>query len=261
MGSIEAIANEKLSLPRWLPADATAVLNMDDSRINEAAGDLKCRVVGFGNFRAGANVRWSDVQTEGLNGLRFWLTPGTKRARVDSPVPGEHTVPSVVAAMCVGMALGMTLFETAKAVRNSGLTGRMRTLPGKNGSTIIDDRYNSSPASLKGALEMLRRSGPSRIALLGRMAELGEFEEAEHRSAGAVAATCCDILVAVGEVCIPLAESARQAGHPDVRWFETKEEGANEVVKELREGTVVLVKASRGEAFETILPLLQAEAA
>ncbi len=261
LGSIEAIGHEKLSLARWLPADGTAILNVDDDRIAPVVPELRCRVMSFGNTNPAASLRWRDVKSEGLSGLRFWVSPGAKEARVDSPIPGAHTVPSVVAAMCVGMALGMSLFETAKAVRNSGSTGRMHTLPGLNGSTIIDDRYNSSPASLQGALVMLRRAGRHRIALIGRMAELGEFEVEEHRSAGVIAATCCDILVTVGQECVPLAEAAKEAGHRDVRWFETKEEGAADVARELREDTVVLVKASRASAFETILPVLEGKAA
>jgi UDP-N-acetylmuramoyl-tripeptide--D-alanyl-D-alanine ligase len=256
MGSIEAIANEKLSLARWLPEEGTAILNVDDPRIAPVASELNCRVMTFGN-KPDAGVSWGDVRTEGLNGLRFWIDAGVQRERVDSPIPGEHTIPGVVAAMCSGMALGMTLLETATAVAKSGLSGRTRPLRGRSGSTIIDDRYNSSPASLKGALEMLRRAGPRRIALLGRMAELGEFEVQEHRAAGRVAAECCDILVAVGPECILLAEAARDARHPDVRWFETKEEAAAAVARELCEGTVVLVKASRGAEFETILPVLE----
>lgn len=266
LGSIEAIEREKLSLPRWLSVDGTAILNVDDPRIARVVEELTCRVMAFGHGNPEATVRWSNVKSEGLNGLRFWVTPGTKRARVDSPMAGAHTVPGVVAAMCVGMALGMSLFETAKAVAESGLTGRIHTFTGLNGSLIIDDRYNSSPASLKGALEVLRYGGGAgsgrhrRIALIGRMAELGGFEEEEHRSAGVVAASSCDILVAVGRECLPLADAAREAGHPDVRWFETKEEGAAEVARELREDTVVLVKASRASAFETILPVLEGTA-
>jgi UDP-N-acetylmuramyl pentapeptide synthase len=42
-----------------------------------------------------------------------------------------------------------------------------------------------------------------------------------------------------------------------VRWFETKERAADEVAALLRDGDFVLVKASRGEAFETILPVLE----
>jgi UDP-N-acetylmuramoyl-tripeptide--D-alanyl-D-alanine ligase len=96
-----------------------------------------------------------------------------------------------------------------------------------------------------------------RIAFLGRMAELGDFEEEEHRTAGTIAAGSCDILFCSGETCLPLAEAARVAGHGDVRWFETKEEAAAAAARILEPGDYVLVKASRGEAFETILPVLE----
>jgi UDP-N-acetylmuramoyl-tripeptide--D-alanyl-D-alanine ligase len=96
-----------------------------------------------------------------------------------------------------------------------------------------------------------------RIAFLGRMAELGAYEEDEHRKAGAIAAETCDILFAIGPVCAPLAESARGQGLADVRWFETKEEALAALLGILRQGDTVLVKASRGEAFETVLPALE----
>ena len=103
---------------------------------------------------------------------------------------------------------------------------------------------------------MLSRLDGRRLALLGRMAELGDFEEAEHREAGRVAAASCDVLVTVGPVCLALAAAAREAGHRDVRWFETKEAAAEDLARELRAGDTILVKASRGEAFEIILPKL-----
>jgi UDP-N-acetylmuramyl pentapeptide synthase len=58
-------------------------------------------------------------------------------------------------------------------------------------------------------------------------------------------------------VCRPLFEAARAAGHADAHWFETKEEAAAYVAGIQAKGDFVLVKASRGEAFEDILPLLE----
>ena len=60
-----------------------------------------------------------------------------------------------------------------------------------------------------------------------------------------------------GETCRAMAAAARDAGHSDVRWFATKEEASAEVAALLQPGDYVLVKASRGEAFETILPVLE----
>jgi UDP-N-acetylmuramoyl-tripeptide--D-alanyl-D-alanine ligase len=175
---------------------------------------------------------------------------------VNSPLPGAHTVPAALTAIGAALALGLNLRGAASAVSQAEATGRARIYQLSSGATVIDDRYNSSPASLQGALRMLAGLSGRRIALLGRMAELGEFEEEEHRRAGEVAARSCDTLVCSGETCKALAESARSAGHGDVRWFETKEEAAREVAALLGAGDHVLVKASRGEAFETILPLL-----
>jgi UDP-N-acetylmuramoyl-tripeptide--D-alanyl-D-alanine ligase len=90
------------------------------------------------------------------------------------------------------------------------------------------------------------------------MAELGEFEGQEHRKAGETAAANADVIVCSGPVCRPLFEAARAAGHADAHWFETKEEAAAYVAGIQGEGDFVLVKASRGEAFEDILPLLEA---
>ena len=261
LGSIEAIAREKLSLVRWLAASGTAVINMDDARIAPVASELACRIFGYGkqsrNESSQLLLQYGDVRSMGLAGTRFFASTGRKVARVDSPLPGEHTIPSVMAALGVAMALGMTLFGAANAVRKSGVSGRVRQLPGKNGSIIIDDRYNSSPASLAGALDMLRYLPPRRIALIGKMAELGDFEQDEHRKAGTAAAACCDILVAVGEQCRVLIEAAKAAGHRDARYFDDKTEAAREVAALLQAGDHLLLKASRSQAFETLIPILE----
>lgn len=260
MGSVEAIAAEKLSLPRWLGENGTAVLNLDDVRIAAAAGGLRSRVIGFANAsQAGAELTWRVTANDGLAGMSFEVARASTGETVAgrSSVPGEHTMPAVMAAVGCGIALGMTLSEAAEAVTASGAEGRARTVAGKSGATIIDDRYNSSPASLAGALRMLGTLGGRRIAFIGRMAELGPFEEEEHRKAGVVAAANCDVLIAVGAECVVLAEAASGAGLGDVRWFETKEEAANALAPELRVDDVVLVKASRGAAFETVLPVLE----
>jgi UDP-N-acetylmuramoyl-tripeptide--D-alanyl-D-alanine ligase len=255
LGSIEAIAAEKLSLARALPPEGTAVLNIDDPRVAAVVPELNCHVLTVGAAE-GADLRRSGITDHGLAGTSFDVHYGETTERVNAPLPGAHTVPAVLTAMAVAITLGMNLRGAASAVSQVEGVGRARTFRTAAGATIIDDRYNSSPASLAGALRMLAGLPGRRIALLGRMAELGEFEELEHRTAGAVAAQSCDILCCCGETCRPLAEAARAAGHTDVRWFATKDEAALNVAGELRADDVVLVKASRGEAFETILHYL-----
>jgi len=259
LGSIEAIAAEKLSLVRGLPKTGTAVVNADDPRVAAAISEIICPVISFGET-AIATLRRGPVVEHGLGGTAFDVYYEDIAERVHSPLPGAHTVPAALCAIGVSLALGMNLRGAASAVANAEATGRARIARGRNGSTIIDDRYNSSPASLNGALDMLGKLTGRRVALIGRMAELGEYEEEEHRYAGHVAGRNIDALFAVGEECRVLVEAARSEGLADAFWFETKEDAATAVVELLQPGDTVLVKASRGAAFETILPLLEAQA-
>lgn len=259
LGSIEAIAEEKLSLVRWLDGDGTAVLNMDDPRVAPAATEIVAKKIGFsvvGLPTARLSVR--DVNDEHLEGTRFTAVFDGQTAAVHSPLPGLHTLPATLTALGVALALGMTLDEAAAAVSGADVQGRVRVLPGRNGSTLIDDRYNSSPASLAGALGLLGGLDGRRIALVGKMAELGEYEVEEHEKAGIIAATNADIIFAVGEACRPLIEAAQYIGHTDARWFADKNEAAEELAGLLQPGDHVLLKASRSQAFETLIPLLGA---
>ncbi|MEO9254187.1 MAG: UDP-N-acetylmuramoyl-tripeptide--D-alanyl-D-alanine ligase, partial [Tepidiformaceae bacterium] len=244
LGSIEAIEREKLSLPRWLAADGTAVLNMDDTRIAAVVPELKCRVIGFG-VDTDTDLVARNVSEAGLSGTTFDAHFEGESASVHSPLAGVHLVPAALAAIGVCCAMGMSLADAAQAVSEAPFEGRAQVLVNPRGVQIIDDRYNASPASLAGALRMLATLPGRRIAFIGRMAELGEFEAEEHRAIGRVAAESADILVTFGPVCIGLADEARAAGLQDVRWFETKEAAAADVTREMRAGDVVLVKGSR----------------
>ena len=257
LGSIEAIAEEKLSLVRWLDGDGAAVLNMDDLRVAPAAETVVAKVIGFSVAGSpGARLTIREVDDEHLEGTRFIALFDGEEAHVHSPLPGLHTLPATLATLGVALAMGMTLADAAAAVSAADVQGRVRVLPGLNGSTLIDDRYNSSPASLTGALGLLGGLEGRRIALIGKMAELGEFEIEEHEKAGIVAAANADIIVAVGETCRPLVEAAKYVGHADARWFADKDEAAAVVAAMLQPGDHVLLKASRSQAFETLIPTL-----
>lgn len=255
LGSIEAIAEEKLTLPRRLPENGTAVLNVDDPRIAPAVAGVESGVIGFGEAE-NATLRRGPVQNRGLDGTSFTVAYAGEEAEVRSPLPGEHTAPAALAAIGVAIALGVPFAEAVENLNNADAEGRLRRVPGANGAVILDDRYNASPASVAGALRLLGGLEGRRIALIGKMAELGEHARAEHERIGRLAAETTDIFVSFGELGAMAVAAAHEAKHADARWFPTKEEAAASIRAELRAGDTVLVKGSRSEALETILPEL-----
>jgi len=120
-----------------------------------------------------------------------------------------------------------------------------------DGVTVIDDSYNANPASTAAALRALAAlAGTARrtVAVLGYLAELGEYERAGHEEVGRLAAELgVDLLISVGAPAAPIHDGATGVaswGGKSVRVSDQAEAVAL-LHGELRPGDVVLVKGSR----------------
>jgi UDP-N-acetylmuramoyl-tripeptide--D-alanyl-D-alanine ligase len=256
-GSIEAIAAAKAELVESLPDDGFAVLNGDDARVRAMADKTKAKVLFFGTSD-GCDVRGRYLQSKGLEGISFTVERGGESLRVETRLPGRHLLPNALASVTVALVEGMTLEEVARALAVARIPLRMHVHRGRNDSTLLDDTYNASPASMLAALELLADLPGRRIAVLGDMRELGMEEEEGHRVVGREAARVAQVIYAVGELGRLIGEEAKRAGHPAVSFWPSKEEAAKQLGGELKIGDVVLLKASRAMALETVLPELKA---
>ena len=127
----------------------------------------------------------------------------------------------------------------------------------KNDTCLIKDCYNSNPGSAKAALDLLAdmrlANGGRRVAALGDMLELGDSASEFHTELGRqVQRAGVDLLLTCGPLSRSINLGAREAGLEDARHLENKAELATQLCAEVRPGDVVLVKASRGAAFEEV---------
>ena len=193
------------------------------------------------------------LASAGLQGVTFRLTSGDESVDVTTALPGRHHLHNVLAAAAVGLADGLSLRQVAEALEKVDLPLRLRTLPGPNGSTIIDDSYNASPASMLAALDLLAELPGRHLALLGDMLELGAYDEEGHRLVGQRAARGLDALYVVGERGQLIGEAAQKAGQREVHFLRSKDEAAAILRRALGRGDHLLVKASRALALETVV--------
>ncbi|AEB46436.1 MULTISPECIES: UDP-N-acetylmuramoyl-tripeptide--D-alanyl-D-alanine ligase [Micromonospora] len=264
-GSQENIALAKGELVEALPADGLAVLNADDPLVDAMAGRTTARVVRYGEA-AHADVRAVDVTLDERGRPAYTLVTPEGSATVRLALTGRHQVWNTLAAAAVARELGMPLVEIAVALGELGLvsTRRMDVFERTDGVTVIDDSYNANPASMSVALRALAGVGAGRrtFAVLGYMAELGEFEAQGHTEVGRLAAELgVDRLLVVGEAAAPIHHGATSVGD----WggesvLLTDQAAAVQVLRsELRPGDVVLVKGSRYRTWE-VADALRADA-
>jgi UDP-N-acetylmuramoyl-tripeptide--D-alanyl-D-alanine ligase len=267
MGSIEAIAETKAELVDAMPEDGWAVLNGDDPRVRAMAMRSRGQVIFYG-LGPDNDVRATEVESEGLDGIGFWLHLAGETNRVKAPLIGGHAVDLALSAIAVGHVAGMDLPDMLLGLAEPGVQVRLLIAPGPNGSQLIDDTYNASTPSMMSALGLLEAINPPRaIAVLGDMRELGELAEREHVAVGRRAGEVADLVVTYGELARIMAREAAttdgrfDVGPPAVTSFglEQREELIGYLLRELREGDVVLLKGSRGLAMEGIVERLRDE--
>ena len=256
LGSMEAIAAAKAELLESLPPHGFAVMNADDPFVRTMADRTRARPLFFG-LAESADVRATDISSRGLEGVSFSLQYEGRNVAVETKLPGRHIVSNALAAAAVGLADGLSLEEIALGLAVADVQVRIKTHRGRNGATLIDDSYNASPASMLAALDLLAEIPGRRIAVLGDMAELGAASKEGHLTVGRRAADTASVIHAVGVEAALIAQAAREAGHPDVHYWRAKEEVSAALLDSLRVDDVVLLKASRALAFETLLEALK----
>jgi UDP-N-acetylmuramoyl-tripeptide--D-alanyl-D-alanine ligase len=251
-GSIDAIERGKRELVEALPSGGTAVLNADDERVTRMADHAPAgvNVVRYG-FATAADVRADDVESLGADGMRFRLVTDAGSAHATIPALGRHSVHNALAAAAVGLTAGLSLDEIVTGLARPFRAPHRTTLIDTGRWTLLDDTYNAAPDSMIAALDLLASLPGRRVAVLGAMLELGPESDSAHRRVGEYAAKKADVLVGVGAPAQLYTDAAEAAGmSPDSTHTARDREVALRGLQHiLRDGDVVLLKASNGERF------------
>jgi len=258
LGSVEGVAREKGALAASLPLDGFCVLNADCRHTRLLASMTRARVITFSVDGPGD-----------LDARDVWFHPGGTTFRlnggheVTSPLLGLHSVQNLLAALAACVGLGLDLEEVLPAVSRLRAERRRMERIEVGGLTLFDDSYNANPESARASVRVLAglHGHARRVLVLGDMLELGEFAAELHHEVGRLAASSgIDLLLLVGELTRATAAGALEAGlAPEhVVHFEDPEAALGLVPGLVREGDVVLIKASRRLALERLVDRIRA---
>lgn len=275
LGTRDGILKAKTEIFDYMQPGAQICLNGDDDKlitIREVRGQVP---IFFGG--AGSNdIYATHYENRGLVGSRALIhirhgagKSGETAFQAEIPLPGEHMLYNALAATAVGVVCGLSAGQIQAGIRDVEPVGGRSNVIRTGRLTLIDDCYNANPVSMKAALDLLSMTDTAdgvesqgrarKVAVLGDMFELGADEAALHSEVGAYAAEKdIDVVICVGKLCKNMYDGAKNVDNSSVElyYYADKEALLADIDGQIRDGDIVLVKASHGMHFEGIIAAL-----
>lgn len=246
-GDLAGVMAEEMSFCDGAPL---AVVPADEPDVEREANARAGRVVTAGLEQGERRAAAHGLGADGAGWCEY------EGARVQLPLPGVHNLKNAMLALAVASEFGVPAERAAQGIAAMPQPP-MRSAVGPLGrALLVNDCYNSNPASARAALALLRDvgAGRQRVAVLGTMRELGAATERAHREvAEAALASGVELVVGIGEFAAPLrslgdASRVLVAEDVDDLWPQLE--------ARLAPDAAILLKASRGVKLERLLPLL-----
>ncbi len=260
----DGLIDAKAELFATMKRNTTAIVNSDcpNTRKIRDSGILPWEIVTFGES-PGAKIRATDVRPIDPIGWEFRTLFFLWDQHLRLPVFGRYQVSNALAAASVALLLGIPP-ETIALRMATFDPPRMRSrVHDWRGITVVADCYNASPSATVAAIDSFAKTPnlKRRFVLLGDMAELGRFAEAQHRRVGAAAAKAgIDLVATTGEEARWISEEAC-AENASAEHFEDIDHAVQYLVSQLQPGDGLLVKGSRVARLERAIESLQARLA
>lgn len=247
----ENILKAKMEIATFFDKNNTLVVCGNDYFLG-ALPEAKYKIVKTGvgeNFEIGAK----NIALEELSS-KFTVYDGEKEEEFSLDMPGEHNISNLMLGIAIAKELGVSFEEMKRGLKNIEATSMRLELIKKDGFSILNDCYNSSPVAVKSAIDVMKNiEGKRRIAVLGTMRELGHKSEEAHMEIGKYAKeNGIEKVLCFGD----FSENIKEGYGEGCTVYENKEELIKDLLNIICEGDIILVKASRSLKFEEITKAL-----
>ena len=241
-GNLDAIAAEKFKVIRSLPHDGIAVLNSDDPYVIAMGAQFKGKTVTFGTSE-NAMVRANSICSAWPERLSLTVTWNEESLPLQTQLYGTLWVPSILAALATGLALGVPLATAVDALANAqSLDGRMTPVE-IDGITFLLDDWKAALLSIDPAFEVIRTANAARKVIV--VGSISDYPGSDRRYAqiAKAALAIADCVVFVGPFA-SLALRAKRNSSDNLYSFETTLDAHNFLQRFLKRGDLVLLKGN-----------------
>ena len=208
------------------------------------------------DYRA-ENILLLDEKTE------FVFVTKNYKALINLPYVGMHFVYDALAALSVAVNLGMHIDDIKIGINNFKKLSRRQDIIKMPNFIIIDDSYNSSPDSIRAAVNIFKniKSSGQNIFVMGDILELGNYSQNVHYELGKfIAYSDVDFLITVGKETKFTCEAVKASESKlNYKHFDNNQEVINFLCEFLqnRNGDKILIKGSRDTKTDEIVQALE----
>jgi len=248
-GGYDALEQAKGELFKHLGEEGLGIINLDDELVLAQSEKVKNKAgYTLGDFPANWNF---PVYMGKIVDKDPWsrLTIEIEGNRIKLKLPGEHWGQAVMGAYAIASEMGADPLSAINEMSKlEAIVGRGRIVELGDGVELLDDSYNANFAAIESSLKTLANREGYKIAILGDVLELGEFEEEEHRRIGRIGELdAIDRVYFVGSRMSLAAEEAEMLGHDGISHVNVDEVEllAKEIEEEIKSGAGIVVKGSR----------------
>ena len=259
LGDLDGIELEEGAVFASLRPGGVAAGNADDARVLRQLAGARAERVSYG-FGAGANVRGRRSGACAGKGQKLEVSGRHGTFELELPLLGEAGAYAALAAVAVAGSVTTTPLSSAvltAAFSRAGEPGRLAAHELADGTLVLDDAYNSNPASARASLRTARELAEERkarlVLVLGEMRELGALSAREHTDLGqAIGESGAAALVAVSGDARRYVDAVHASGM-DACFVADADAALAAARARIQPGDVVLVKASRGVRAERVV--------
>lgn len=162
---MEELVGTFTSFMNKVPFYGLSVLCVDCKRVSTIARNFNKRLVTYG-FSPDAELRAQDVEIHGFE-TEFTVVNGDSvLGDIKIHSPGRHVAQNALAAIAVGMELGMSFEHVKEGLsRFNGIGRRLEIKASSGGITVVDD-YAHHPREIEVTIEAIRQTGAGRVVVI-----------------------------------------------------------------------------------------------
>jgi len=254
----ENILKAKLEIVDGMKSGSLLIINGDDPFLDNAKVRNDIKIVKYGILNKNCDYFAKDIIL-GENSTYFTAVTPVGEFFCEIKVQGIHNIYNALSAAATGVAMNVSSEKIIDGLKNFQNAVHRQNIYDYNGVTIIDDCYNASPTSVIAAVDVLKTYSGRKIAVLGDMLELGKFSEELHEKTGEQFENI-DILFCYGnyaEKYVLGVEKSGKIARNNCFSYKNTDETAEQLIKTVKKGDIILFKASRSMKAETIIEKLK----